>query len=330
MHDDGVPAPLILLSKSEVEELLTLDDCIAAVEEAFAAHAKGMAIGPSSLSVHVPGGAFHVKAAAIGKSFAVKINANFFANPDRGLPRIQGVIGLCDAERGTPLALMDSVAITVLRTGAATAVAAKYLAPAGAKSLLIAGCGNQGRISIEAISRVIPVGRVLLFDVNMGQSQSLAEALAGAGTKAEVIEDFTSAISQSDICVTSTPSRTHFVDAAHAHPGLFIAAVGADSREKQEIDPQLLARSRVVVDDLEQCASFGDLRYALESGVMSRDDVAATLGEVITGQKAGRARGDEVVIFDSTGTALQDVAAAHLVYQRALERNVGVRFSLTA
>jgi alanine dehydrogenase len=330
MRDDHASSPLILLSRSDVETLLGLDDCIAAVEQAFAAHAEGMALGPSSISLHVPGGAFHVKAAAIGKSFATKINANFFANPDRGLPRIQGVVGLFDTERGIPLALMDSSAITVLRTGAATAVAAKYLAPVGADSVFICGCGKQGQISIEAISRTIPVGRVLLFDLDTRQSQALAERMAKAGVKADVVEDFASGISQSDICVTCTPSRTYFVDAAHAHPGLFIAAVGADSRDKQEIDPQLLARSRVVVDDLEQCAGFGDLRYAVESGLMTREDAAATLGEVITGQKPGRVRDDDVVIFDSTGTALQDVAAAQLVYERAVERRIGTRFSLTA
>src|SRR5687767_2498948 len=111
MRDDPASASLTLLSKSDVEALLSLDDCITAVEEAFAVHANGGAIGPSSLSVYVPGGAFHVKAAVIGKSFAAKINANFFANPERGLPRIQGVIALCDAETGVPLALMDSIAI---------------------------------------------------------------------------------------------------------------------------------------------------------------------------------------------------------------------------
>jgi len=295
---------VIVFSHEQVVELLSLDECIDAVERAFALHARGEAHGPASASLHVDGGAFHVKAAAIGSYCAVKMNGNFFTNPARGLPRIRGTIVLADATHGEPLAVMDSAWITIARTGAATAVAVRHLARRDAKTLLVCGCGNQGRISVEAIRRVRDVERVLLFDADRAAAERLASDVGG-----EVVD----AITGADIVVTCTPSRSYFFEERHARPGTLVCAVGADSSEKQEIDPMLLAKSAVVVDDLVQCAAFGDLRYALDGQLMSHDDVRATLGEVINGQ---RVEGD-VIVFDSTGTALQDVACAALVYEKA-------------
>ena len=302
---------VLLLTEAQVSELLTIDDCIAAVESAFADAAQK----PASLAVHVDGGAFHVKAAAAGRYFAVKVNGNFFDNPSRGLPRIQGTIVLADATNGTPLAILGSIGITIRRTGAATAVAAKHLSREDARTLLVCGCGNQGRVSIEAIRCVRPIERVLLFDTD----RAAAERLDG-----EVVTDLHSAAAQADIVVTCTPSRRFFFEKRDARPGLFIAAVGADSTEKQEIDPGLLAASAVVVDDVEQCASFGDLRYAIDAGLMTRDSVRATLGEIIRGEK--HVSQDEIVVFDSTGTALQDVAAAAIVYERAGKQGIGIEW----
>ena len=286
-----------VLSSDDVRRLLTIDDCIAAVEEAIRGQGQS-----SSLSLHVDGGAFHVKAAVLGRYFAAKANGNFFENPARGLPRIQGVIILSDAENGRPLALLDSIAITILRTGAATAVAAKYLARADAKTLLVSGCGNQGRVSVDAVRRVRNIRRVLLHDIDPARAAALADEIGG-----EVLREFDTR--DADIVVTCTPSRTAFVHEAHA--GQFIAAVGADSSEKQEIAPALLASSAVIVDDLEQCRAFGDLHHAPAAAVR------ATLAEVVRGTVRGRLSDGEVVIFDSTGTALQDVAAAALAYERS-------------
>jgi len=305
---------VLILSAQDVRALLTIDDCIAAVEEAFLLHAQHRSVGPASLSLHVDGGAFHVKAAAIGRSVAVKVNGNFFDNPAHGLPRIQGVIVLGDASNGRPLAILDSIDITVLRTGAATAVAAKHLALPDAHTLLVCGCGLQGRISIEAIRRVRPIDEVLLYDIDTARAEALARDVGGT-----VVDRMVDA----GIVVTCTPSRSAFLDSAKA--GTFIAAVGADSSEKQELAPSLMASSTVIVDDLAQCASFGDLRGAIAAGAMTEQDVRGTLGDVIAGMTLGRRSNDEVVIFDSTGTALQDVAAAAIVYERAVAAGAGTR-----
>jgi alanine dehydrogenase len=301
-----------ILSAADVRRLLTIDDCIAAVEDAFRLQSQK----PASLSLHVDGGAFHVKAAVQRNAFAVKVNGNFFDNPSRGLPRIQGVIVFADATNGRPLAILDSIEITILRTGAATAVAAKHLARRDAKTLLVYGCGLQGRVSIDAIRRVRAIEEVLLFDIDRSHAEALAREVGG--TVVDAPRD-------ADIIVTCTPSRTAYLD--DVQRGTFIAAVGADSSEKQELAPALMASSTVIVDDLAQCASFGDLRGAIAAQAMTEHDVRGTLSEVVNGS-IGRTSDDEVVIFDSTGTALQDVAAAAIVYERAVAANVGTLVQL--
>lgn len=303
---------MLILSAEDVRRLLTIEDCIAAVDEAF----RAPRIGPASLSLHVDGGAFHVKAAAQRNVFVTKVNGNFFDNPSRGLPRIQGVIVLADVTNGRPLAIMDSIEITILRTGAATAVAANYLARRDAHTLLVCGCGLQGRVSIDAIRRVRAIENVLLYDVDRSRAEALARDVGG-----EVVDGLRDA----DIIVTCTPSRRAFLGSAR--PGTFIAAVGADSSEKQELEPALMAASAVIVDDLAQCASFGDLRGAIAAGMMTERDVRGTLSEVVSGT-AGRRSEEEVVIFDSTGTAIQDVAAAAIVYERALAAGAGTRVTM--
>jgi len=292
---------VLFLSRRDVASLLDLDDCIGAVERAFAMLGRGELPPPAIAGVHAAGGAFHIKAAIAGGRFAAKINANFF----EAVPRIKGVVVLADAADGRPLAIMDSIEITILRTGAATAVAAKALARSDARTALICGCGLQGRIQARARSRVRPIERFFAREIG-----------------AEVVEEVVPA----DVVITCTPSRAAFLD--RVAPGTFVAAVGADSEEKSEIAPALLAASKVVTDVTEQCAAIGDLHHAIAAGAMTRQGVYAELGEIVAGRKPGREREDEVIVFDSTGMALQDVAAASIVYDRAMERGVGVRLQL--
>jgi alanine dehydrogenase len=291
-----------IFTRTDVENLLTMGECIEAVESVFRRFGEGSVAPPSSLGVHVDGGGFHIKAASVDRAFAAKLNANFPANPQRGLPTIQGVLILADPECGTPLAIMDSGAITTMRTAAASAVAAKYLARKGAGVMTICGLGVQGRAHRDAISRVRKIAKVFAIDVdNLG--------------------DLDQAIAQSDIVVTTTPSKRPFIERRHLHDGLFIAAVGADNPEKSEIAPDAMAAACVVVDVLEQAATMGDLHHAIAAGAMFREDVYADLGTIVAGRKAVP---DGIVVFDSTGTALQDVVAAELVYRRGIERNAGI------
>lgn len=322
-----------ILSRRHVLELLGLRECIAAVESAFRLHAEGHTFGPGVLGVPVAHGGFHVKAAGLAGArsyFATKTNANFPDNPNRfGLPTIRGTVVLADAETGEPLALMDSASVTALRTGAATAVAAKHLARPDSRCATIVGCGAQGEIQLAAVAAVLPLRHAWVLDADPARARSLAaRAEADLGIRVSTATDLHAALRGSDVCVTCTPSRRAFVSRNDVSPGTFIAAVGADNRGKQELEPELLAMSTLVVDVLEQCAEIGELQHALAAGLMSREDVHAELADVVAGRRPGRTRHDEITVFDSSGTALQDVAAAIVVYEKALVSGRGAEVKL--
>ncbi|HEY0006644.1 MAG TPA: ornithine cyclodeaminase family protein [Pyrinomonadaceae bacterium] len=328
MKTDGT----LLLKRADVAGLLSLDECIAAVEEAFRLYGEGSAERPGVLGIHADGGGFHLKAGLLKLSksyFVMKANGNFFDNRRRfGLPNIQGIILLCDGENGSPLALMDSIEITIRRTGAATAVAARYLSREASSIITICGCGNQGRISLQAVSRVRPIKRVFAYDVDQSQARRFALELSEQlGIEIEAVDELRSAVGQSDICVTCTPSREYFLKQEYVAPGTFVAGVGADSEEKQELDPLLLSSNKVVTDILDQSATIGDLHHAIERGLMAKTDTHAELGEIVAGKKSGRSSEEEIVIFDSTGMALQDAAAAVIVYERAVGAGLGMRMN---
>jgi alanine dehydrogenase len=323
----------LVLSRLDVLTLLTLSDCIEAVEQAFRLHADGRTLGPGVLGVPAPGGGFHIKAAGLmgeRSYFAAKTNANFPDNGRRfGLPTIQGAVLLADATTGELLALMDSASVTALRTGAATAVAARFLARGDARTATIVGCGVQGEIQLAAVAAVRPLQHAWVLDADHARAEDLARrAEASLGFRVEAGKDLRAALADSAVCVTCTSSRRAFLAAADVAPGTFIAAVGADNHGKQELEPALVASATLVVDVLEQCAEIGELQHALAAGLITREGVHAELADVVGGRRPGRTGVDEVTIFDSSGTALQDVAAAVVVYEkaRAAGRGVEVRF----
>jgi len=319
----------LLLKRRDVADLLTIEECIVAVESAFKSHGEGNAMPPKVLGIHTDKGGFHIKAGVLGLSrtyFAAKANANFPGNPKQhGLPTIQGIIIVCDGSNGRLLALMDSIEITIIRTGAATAVAAKYLAPVDAKTITICGCGNQGRISLKALMKVISFEKVYAFDIDESQVQKFNKEF---DKELEVIpikaNELARALRQSQVCVTCTPSRQPFIRTEDIMPGTFIAAVGADSEEKQELCSDLLASNKIVVDLVEQASCIGELHHAIGQGKVTLEKVHAELGAIVAGKKAGRESKEEVIIFDSTGIALQDVAAAAIVFEKALAGRIGM------
>lgn len=319
-----------LLTTADIEAVLTLQDCIAEVEQAFHDYDAGRLAQPASLGVRAEHGTFHVKAAR-STIFAAKINANFPGNPlTYGLPTIQGVIVVMDVERGQLLAVMDSALVTTLRTAAATAVAAKYLARIDASVAAIIGCGAQGRASALALMEVRPVRRVQLWDVDTKTIDACAAELAGRGLEVARAVSLDAAVSDADIIVTCTPARRPFLEPHHVGPGIFVAAVGADNPEKGEITPALMAKARVVPDLLDQATAMGDLRCAIASGEVAANDVHGELGAVVSGRVPGRRADEEIFVFDSTGTALQDVVVASLAVTRARERNIGFEFAFAA
>ncbi|GAB1489274.1 ectoine utilization protein EutC [Opitutaceae bacterium] len=326
----------LLLNRSEVGALFSLADCIPTVESAFAAHATGAAFPPALMHVDADGGEFHYKAGGlrVGERVytAIKANGGFFQNRARlGLPNIQGLIILADGSNGCPLAVMDSRDITWLRTAAATAVAAKYLARPDARIATIAGCGAQGRVQLQALTMVRCLTTVHVWSRDPAKADAFANRMsAELGIEVVPSASLASAVGRSDIVVTCTPARRFFLERDMVAPGTFVAAVGADSPDKQEIDPGLLAGAAVVCDLADQCAQVGDLHHAIAAGLMTRAQVRGELGAIIAGQVLGRRSPEEIVVFDSTGTALQDVAAAAAVYERALALGRGQPVSFSA
>ena len=326
-------APLIVLSGAEVRALLDIGDCITAVKNALIAHESGGTCGPVSSGFALPGGSFHAKAAALrdrGRMFVVvKANVNLPGNPGYGRPTIQGSLILLDGDTGSPLAIMDSIAVTSIRTAAVAALAATCLALPDADTVTIVGCGEQGKAQLRAMALVRPLQRAFVLDRDFDKACSLAERLSPAlGVPIEPTRDLAAAIRASQICVTCTTSQSAIVDCSHLHPGLFIAAVGADNPSKQEIHPEVMANCRVVVDSLAACAAGGDLHHAIAAGFLTEGGVSGELSAIVSGRLSGRTTADEMFLFDSTGTALQDVAASLVVYDRANATGRGVTVSM--
>ena len=267
-------------------------------------------------------GKFHVKSGLSPKThkyFAAKVNANFPENPKlHGLPTIQGLIVLCACDNGRPLAVLHSGELTALRTAAATALATKYGARSDSRRLAIIGCGLQSRYQVEAILAILPIKELIAFDIDEMRAREFARWVEkNLAVEAKTSGSPGDAVRASDVCVTCTTSTQAIVDASMVSPGCFIAAAGADNSDKQELDPQIFADARIIVDDLKQCSVDGDLAHALRAGVVKADDVDATLAELAAGVKPGRTHNDEIVIFDSTGTGIQDVAAASAAFEIA-------------
>jgi alanine dehydrogenase len=304
----------LLITRADVRACLPLADCIAAVEKAFCKLAEGRVPPPATLASHCAQGAFHIKAGQLGRYFAAKTNGNFPGNPlTSGLPTIQGVVLLCDADNGRVLALMDSIELTARRTAAATAIAARILARPDARVLAIVGCGVQAAAHLDAMSEVMELERVIVYDSDHARARAFARS-----ANVEVADHLTDATLESDVIVTCTTSKEFFLYPEHVRDGTFIGAVGVDNELKREIAPALMRRAIVVTDATMQCAQIGDLHHAIDAGVMKTGDVWAELPALVAGGARGRTSQNDIIVFDSTGIGLQDVAAAACVYENAL------------
>ncbi len=318
----GRPIPeAMLLSRRDLAALMNAGDWLETAEAAFRAAAEGAGTVPAPMTLEGRGGTFHAKGASIEHDdrlfVALKLNGNFPANPAlRGLPTIQGAILLCDGETGSLLAILDSTEVTLRRTAAASALAARHLARPDSASLFLCGCGAQGAAHLTALREVLPLGRVYAFDRAPERARAFAGQAAASDLAVEAVRDFEAA-RRCDVIVTCTTATLAFLGRDDVGPGCFIAAVGADSPAKSEIAPDLMASALVVADRLDQCALIGDLHHAISMGAMTRADVHGELGELVTGRKAGRTRPDQITLFDSTGMGLQDAAAAAVLFTRA-------------
>src|SRR4051812_36996408 len=325
---DVKPSPkLIVLSRDDLAAVMPFSEYVDAVADAFRMHSLGGAILPPPMHIPTLAGGFHVKAGLlpIGPGYAAfKVNGNFPGNRQQhGLPTIQGGILLFDASTGSPVALLDSIEITMQRTGAATAVAARYLARAESRTVTIFGCGAQGRTQLAAIRHDLDIRQVFLVDKDTQAAEAFAGELTGQGIDVDVPVKPKKAALASDVIVTCTSAHAPFLGPADVRAGTFVAAIGADNPEKSEIEPALLRKARVVTDLTEQCSYMGDLHHAIEAGAMQTADVYAELGELVVGTKPGRGSPEEITLFDGSGVGIQDVAASVRAFMLATKLNAG-------
>lgn len=321
---------MLFLNESEIRTAVTLEEAIESMERAFAAFAKKQVTLPGVIHLDIPAqqGEVHVKGAHIhnDEEFAIKVATGFYTNRSRNLSPGNGMMMVFSATTGYPLALLyDHAYLTDLRTAAAGAVAAKYMAPREVHQAAVFGAGIQGRLQLQALERVRKITKVIIYDHHASNVdryiQDMRTKTDAELRPASTIQD---AMKGSSIVVTCTPSRRPFITGEMIQPGTHITAMGSDGPEKQELDTSVLVRAdRIVADSLTQCARFGEIHHAVEAGLLKEEDVDGELGQVVCGDVVGRASKEEITVCDLTGVGVQDAAIAALVYRRAKERNLG-------
>jgi ornithine cyclodeaminase/alanine dehydrogenase-like protein (mu-crystallin family) len=314
-------ATMLILNESEIRRIVDAGTARAAIAGAFRALHRGEATLPDVISVPFrrPEGVAHIKAGHLHDDavWTVKVSGDF--DPGDGGPvRHSGLMLVLSAvDGGLVGVLADNGYLTELRTGAAGAVAADLLARPDARTAAIVGAGSQARFQLEALREVRSIDTVRVASRSPERAQVFVDELAGQGLSARLFASVEEAIRGADVVITVTPSTAPLVDAGWLEPGTHVTAVGSDEPTKQELDPAVLARARVVaVDDRRQTASFGELHHAIAAGLRSADDVV-TLGELLEGAAEGRVAADDITVADLTGVGVQDAAIAALVLREA-------------
>ena len=322
----------LLLERDAVDENTPMRELVGAVSDAFAAYERGDAQMPAKSYIDLPqyNGDFRSMPAymdagdwdAAGVKW-VNVHPN---NPaDYDLPSVLGTMIYSDPRNAFPLAIMDGTELTMKRTGAAAAVATDHLAVADARSLGLVGAGVQAYTQLDAISTVRPIEDVVACDRNAERVAAFVDAFEDdfsvrAGSVREA--------AACDVLSTITPSTEPIVSLDDLNSRTHVNAMGADAADKQELDPEILKEAKLVIDDYDQTTHSGEISIAWDEGLIDEADIDAEIGEIVVSEREGRVEGDGVTVFDSTGLAIQDVAAAHVVYEHARENDNGTPFDL--
>lgn len=318
---------VLWLTQEEVKSVMDMHSDMQVVERAFKQHGLGKVQMPpkSYLYYTAYNGDLRTMPAYLEEEdiTGVKIVNVHPGNPALGLPTVMALIVLISPQTGAPIAIMDGTYLTDIRTGAAGGIAAKYLARKDSKVIGMVGAGNQARTQLEALSEVFEPELVKVTSRTKESCEQFIREAADIISCEIRYEETIENVCDCDILVTTTPTRKPIVKAQWIKEGTHINAIGADAVGKEELDPELIIRSKIVVDDIVQALHSGEVNVPLSKHYISENDIHAQLGEVIVGLKPGRTSEEEITIFDSTGLAIQDVASAHLVYQRALSKGLG-------
>ncbi len=283
------------------------------VEEAFSAHARGRTEMPPKVYVNLPGGDFRTMPAYLPDMgvAGVKVVNVHPGNPSLGLPTVMALIVILDPQTGTPLAVLNGTTLTDMRTGAAGAVAVRHLARGKEVTVGLVGGGRQASAQIRAIAAEVTVTRVRVWSRNPANAERFCRSHREFPCSPAPLPE----VCDADVIVTTTPATSPVVRDEWVHEGTHINAIGADAAGKQELDPAILARARIFVDDPRQAVHSGEVNVPISHGLLSPGDIAGTIGEVVNG-KTGRRSPNEITVFDSTGLSIQDLAIARLAMER--------------
>jgi alanine dehydrogenase len=309
---------ILVIKREDIDARIQIGDCIALVEQAFAAWAEGQAEMPTKYHYQGDFGMWFFMGGNIGSlgAMAVKLGC---APPERTSCQVI----YYDHVTAQPLALMEGLWVTALRTGAAAAVGAKHLARPGSRTVGIIGCGRVGWHSLMALHECFPVERVYVADVNPdAQRMFVARAKERYGFPV-IGSSVEEAARAADILVTATPAREPLVKAEWVRAGTHVSAMGADSPGKQELESQLHQKARIVCDSVAQCVQWGDINNSVRAGLLREEQIVGDIGEVIIGRKKGRMSEEDITIFDATGMGIQDAAVAKLIYETATREGLG-------
>lgn len=317
----------LILTRREIEKLVDMKDSLKAVETAFMLYAKGKAQMPAKIYLHLDKyeGDFRAMPAYIEKIEACGVKwVNVHPKNIRlNLPAVMAMIILSDPKSGFPLCVMDATLITNLRTGAAAGVAARYLARKDSNVVALIGCGAQAKTQLLALKELFGIKLVYVWGHRIGLARKFLKETSSFGIKMRVKKEISGWLREADIVVTTTPSRRPLVRSRWIKEGTHINAIGADAKGKEELEPALLRRAKIIVDDFRQASHSGEINVPLSRGIIKQKDIYATLGEIAISRKKGRVSRKEITVFDSTGLAIQDMAVASLIYKRALKQKAG-------
>ncbi|MEO6212876.1 MAG: hypothetical protein ABIP65_04545, partial [Vicinamibacterales bacterium] len=309
-----------IIEEADLRSVVTPERAVAVIRDAFRADGERRTTVPPVINLEIPSarGEFHVKTAHIEgvRHIAVKIASGFYDNPARGLPSGSGLVALFDAETGLPAALLlDNGFLTDIRTGAAGAVAADVLARRHVQTVGVIGSGVQARHQVRCLRVVRAFSRVVAWSPTRSRLDACAADLAAEGFEVTVAENGQAVCEVADVLIVATTSRQPVVAADWLRPGVHVTALGSDSPGKQELEAACLSKADVVVvDRLSQCASFGELKHALDASLMSSSE-AVELGEIVAGTRCGRTTDAQLTIADLTGVGFQDTAIASAAYE---------------
>jgi alanine dehydrogenase len=316
--------PTLLLNKKEVQNLIDMREVITVVETAFRDWTEGKGEMPSKVYLKVKDGDFRAMPAALPGAAGMKWVNVHTGNPAKGLPTVMAVLIYNDPATGYPLAIMDATEATAFRTAATSAIASKYLARKDSQTLGIVGAGRQSYYHIIAHQQIFKLNEIRVWDILPGATERLIESLKNMPIKKCSIEE----VVKADIVCTLTPAQHPVVEKKWLVPGTHINAVGADAEGKEELEPAILNEALLVVDDLRQASHAGEINVPLSKGLLKKDQIYAELGEIIAGRKKGRTDNQTITLFDSTGLAIEDIAVAKLLYNKALKTGTGFSVSL--